>query len=563
MTRRISAVFQEKRFIAWVALVTLGLSSLPYLYGYLSSPPDRVFMGIALGTPDTNQYFAWVRAFTRSLVISNPLTPEPSEAVFFNLLWWLVALGVRLGCSHLVVFHLLRLVAVAVFTFVVYGVCGLFLEDPRWRKTASLIVIFGAGLGWVWVVGKYLTGRLLYPLDVYIVEPNSFLALMAFPHFSLASALILVVFGFVIVGYERRQWRYPLAAGAVSFLLGWSHAYDLLLIYAIVGVFSLVIWMRNGWSPHLLLYPLALFMISCIPAFYSVYITRTFPVWQQVLAQFTLADAWTPDPFHLLLVMGVPLWLAICTYGGLVPLHERSVRELFLSVWFVVNFFIAYVPLSYQIHYLNGWQVPVAILATKGLYQRIIPWLAERWSLVRRFHLPRARWAPTLLFLAVIPTNVYLLAWRFVDLGRHASPYYLHRDEVAALDWLGANTAPDDVVLSALDIGQYIPSISGNRPFLAHWAMTVNFYDKRGRVTAFFSRTTPAAHRRDTLCRFGVRYVLYGLTERQMDEVPIAKLSYLRTVFLAPHAAVYAVDWEAAGCGTVSIWEGASHETDD
>jgi hypothetical protein len=544
---RIHITRQELRFVALVAAVVLVLGSLPYVYGYLSAPPDRVFMGIALGPPDTSQYFAWVRAFTRAPLIPNTLTPEPNEAAFFNLLWWLAAQGLRLGLTHIVVFHILRMLIGVAFLFIAYLLCAFFLPDLRWRWTAFLLIAVGAGLGWVWVVGKYLTGRLPYPLDVYIVEPNAFLALMAFPHFSLAAGLMFAVWVLMVLGYERRKWRYPLAAAALSFILGWSHAYDLMLIYAVVGVFTLIVWARDGWAPHLLLYPLALVLISCAPALYSVYLTSAFPLWREVLSQFGNADAWTPSPFRLLIVIGIPFWLALLTFDGLVPLRERPLRELFLKTWFGVNLFVAYLPVSYQIHYLNGWQAPVAILATVGLYRRVIPWLEES---ARHFPkclaLPWARWAPALLLLAVIPTNVYLLAWRFVDLGRHQHPYYLHRDEVAALRWLEENTSPDDVVLSGLDVGQYIPGVSGNRAFLAHWTMTVNFYDKRERAAAFFNPSTPDEERRDTLCRFGVRYVFYGTEEREAGGLP--ELPYLRAVFQAPQATVYRVDVEAAGC---------------
>ncbi len=540
---------REIGYVLLISALVLILTGLPYLYGYLSAPPDRVFMGIALGTPDTNQYFAWLRAFTRSFFIPNTLTPEPNEAVFFNLLWWLLAQGVRyLGMSHLLAFHLLRVVAGAAFLVAAYLFCTIFLENPRWRKTAFLIIAVGAGFGWVWVVGKYLTGRLPYPLDVYIVEPNSFHAIMAFPHFSLAAWLMIAVFGLIILGFERRQWRYPLAAAVIAFVLGWSHAYDLLLIYAVVGAFAFILWLRDGWSPHLLLYPLVIVLISCAPALYSVYLTSAFPLWRDVLAQFVNADAWTPDPFHLLIVMGVPFILALFTFDGLVPLRQRPLRELFLKTWFVVNFFVAYFPVSYQIHYLNGWQVPIAILATMGFYRRVVPWLQDRFGAILRPPVRWERWATVLLILTVIPTNVYLLAWRFVDLSRHQYPYYLHRDEVAALEWLEANTSPDDVVLSGLEVGQYIPSVSGNRAFLAHWTMTARFYDKQDRVAAFFNPSTPDEQRRDTLCRFGVRYVLYGVKERELGALPAEQLPYLQPVFRMPQATLYRVDGQIAGC---------------
>src|SRR5207245_11794913 len=113
-----------------------------------------------------------------------------------------------------------------------------------------------------------------------------------------------------------------------------------------------------------------------------------------------------------------------------------------------------------------------------------------------------------LFVVSVLPINLYLSAWRFVDLGRHDHPYYLHRDEVAAMHWLEANSAPFDVVLSSLTTGQYIPSIAGNPAFLAHWAQTLDFLDKRRMVSRFFDAAGPEPDRLAVLTRYGVRYVL-------------------------------------------------------
>ena len=48
------------------------------------------------------------------------------------------------------------------------------------------------------------------------------------------------------------------------------------------------------------------------------------------------------------------------------PLRLRGLdnKELFLRGWFLANLVLIYVPVDFQIHMLNGWQVPIAILAT-------------------------------------------------------------------------------------------------------------------------------------------------------------------------------------------------------
>ncbi|MER3457621.1 MAG: hypothetical protein C4309_02315 [Chloroflexota bacterium] len=293
---------KEARFLFIVILAVCVLSSLPYLYGYLSAPPDRVFMGILLNTPDTTQYFAWMRSFGAANLIDNKLTPEPNEAVFFNLLWWTLGKLARWGGLSLpLVYQLFRMVAAVAFLLLAYWFCGLFLPDRGQRRTAFLLIAVGSGLGWIWVVLKYLSrsSDVAYPFDVYTVEPNTFLGIMAFPHFIQAASLLLVVFALALLAFERRRLREALLAGLLAFVLGLTHAYDLLLVYAVVGAFALVLLWREGFSPRLILIPMSIVALSIWPAIYSVYITSAFPMWREVLAQFVNAGAWTPSPPHL------------------------------------------------------------------------------------------------------------------------------------------------------------------------------------------------------------------------------------------------------------------------
>ena len=70
-----------------------------------------------------------------------------------------------------------------------------------------------------------------------------------------------------------------------------------------------------------------------------------------------------------------------------------------------------------------------------------------------------AAWAPALvLALLVLPTNVYLLAWRVIELRRPASDLYVTADESAALDALAVTTGPADVALAVESVGRWVPN---------------------------------------------------------------------------------------------------------
>jgi hypothetical protein len=533
---------QEWRFVWAITLAVLVLTSLPYLYGYLSSPPDRQFMGLMLDVPDHGQYLSWWRGFQSSLLISNKLTPEANEPFFFNLLWWVLAQVSRwTGLGYAPVYQAFRWIAGGSFLWAVYRLMAQFLPDVSQRRTAFLLVTFSSGLGWVLVVLKYTftRGELLFPLDVYIAEGNSFLCILGYPHFAFAAAFIAVTFEFIWRGWKEEQTKYMVIAGALALLLGWMHAYDLLLIYGITGTFALLVWWKRRAFPWRLFWGgVIVFALSCSGAIYSLVLTTVDPLWEKVLAQFANAGVYTPSPPHLVILFGFSLILAMATWIGLAWRKQWSEENLFVMGWFLAGAALNYIPTDFQIHMLNSWQIPMMILVTKGLYEFIAPVIAQ-WKF--RIGGRAKRLVVVAFVLAVLPTNVYLWAWRFVDLARHNYPFYLHHDDVAALDWLRENTSPDDVVLCSLTVGQYVPAISGNTAFLAHWAQTVDFYDKRNRVARFFDVAAPDEERAETVRAFGVGYVLRGPAERELGGYDPATAPWLVLTFSTPQVDVYRV----------------------
>ena len=509
--------------MALIGGIVLVVTSVPYAFAVLTTPADKRFIGFILNASDHAQYLAWYKGFQTAFLIPNTLTPEPNPPVFFNLLWFALGrLGRYTGLSHAIVYQIFRWASGAFFMGMVYAISALFFPKVRQRRTAFLITTLGSGLGWIWVVLKYTLahGTLLFPLDVYIAEGNSFLCVMAYPHFAEAAGLILAVIGLLLVGERRGQLRYAVFAGLTAHFLGWQHGYDLLIVWGVPSVYAGVRWLVDRqWPDYWFKAMLITGLLSWPPALHAVLLTRLNPIWEEVLAQFPNAGAFTPSPLHMIIAMGLPLILAILTLFLLVlkrgsgQSHELSTVHslLFIGVWFVVGWALTYIPTDYQIHMINSWQVPIGLLATIGIYRYITPRLAE-WKITRR---PQV--IAVLVFLVLnLPTNAYLWTWRLLELNDHDYPYFLHEDEFAGLEWLEANTSPEAIVLSSYDVGRYVPGISGRRAFLAHWAQTVHFYDKRDRVASFFDPHTDDEERLETLQTFGVDYVFFGPAERAL-----------------------------------------------
>jgi uncharacterized membrane protein len=236
----------------------------------------------------------------------------------------------------------------------------------------------------------------------------------------------------------------------------------------------------------------------------------------------------------MVILFGFPLLLALTEVIVLIRRRAWRDEHLFMVAWFLAGAALNYIPTDFQIHMLNSWQIPMMMLAVQGVDDLVMPFLA-RWRPAPR------RWVMLLFLLIVLPTNIYLWTWRFTDLARRDYPYYLYRDELAALEWLDDHAAGEEIVLSSLTVGQYIPALSGNTAFLAHWAQTVGFYDKVDRVDRFFDAATPDVDRLDTVHTFGVGYVFHGPAERALGDYDPATAPWLEVVFSMPQVNVYRV----------------------
>jgi hypothetical protein len=553
LDRSVVKTFSEWRFVAGFILVLLVFTSIPYLYAYLSTPPDMQFMGLSLNIPDHMQYFSWMRELTYSNLSANKLTPEPNAPIFFNLLWWGMArLSLLLRLDYAGIYQILRIGSAILFLLLSYRLCAWFLNDLLMRRIAFLVIALTSGFGWVLVLMKYTltAGELIYPNYVYISEGNTFLGIMSYPHF-IAAALYVFVFYLILQGERVGQIRYAVAAGLVALFFGWQHAYDLILVYGILAGYILLKILRDRYlSWYLVKSSVIIGVISWWPALYSLVLTTMDPLWSEVLAQFANVEIYSPPPHHLPILLGFTFLLALFTVlrKNTPSFKTLNNNDLFLSAWFLSNFFLIYIPTDFQIHMLNGWQIPMAILATQGLFRFIIPWLERKFGLWvkrlnhRNFRYPSIRHLAAYGFvLLVLPTNLYLFTWRLLELSNHYYPYYLYNEEVKALEWLEKQPGTDGVVFSSLTIGQFVPVLTGKHAFLAHWAQTVDFYGKWDMVSEFYDPDTGDARRLEILQNYEVNYVIYGPAEKLLGEVYLAQAAFLEEVYSSSKVKIYEV----------------------
>jgi hypothetical protein len=509
--------------VVGVTLAVYLISSLPYLIGYAVTSSRQHFTGIVFDVVDTAQYFAWMRAFSNEIVIANPLTPEPGAERFFNLQWWLMGiLAFKTPLGPEMAYQILRVVALAGFAFALAYFCRLVAQ--RYARTAFPLIMLASGFGWVLVLLKYAAGEteLRYPLDVHIGEANTVFSAMAFPHLLVAGALLLTIFILFLRATGPRRWRYCAALVVITLALGLSHGYDLIPAMAIPAALATLLSLRERRISEYV-WPAGAIVIGGVPpAMYALALTRLDGTWEGVLSQYGNASVYSPSPAHLVVLLGLPLLLALpqlrgrCWRGSDVP-------HLFVRTWAVLGFFLLYIPTDYQIKMLIAYQVPVGILAAMTIAE-LAAWLERHRPYLSRAGLRFAAAALVLGFVAL--TNVYLTGWRIVDLRRQDYPYYLAREDTQALRALEAAAGEGDVVLSSPELGVFVPVFTDARPYVAHWAQTLRYFERRDDAQWFFDPATARQERDVFVATHGIGFIISGPAEARLvavtDPPPLA-----------------------------------------
>jgi hypothetical protein len=505
----------SRRATAILTAAVLALTVLPYLYARISTPSNLVYTGLMFDVPDHAQYWSWITASRDSIFITNTMTPEENAAIFANPPMWALAQAQTIfGLSFPALFQWWRVLAIGLLVPALVAFVRTMLPEQERRTTALVIALLGSGFGWLLIVAKKIGGfaDVPWPTDLYTVEPNTFWSMLAYPHIALAQALILATMIGSWLAYRKGGLGYWLLAAFSAAALSVSHAYDLITIYAVLGVYGVVTWIRDRRFPaRLTAAGLVVLVCSGPAALYYQRLTANDPLWRAVLSQYSNAGVWTPPHLHLIILMGAPLLLALAGAMPATSLPHRSSGEgtgakagwseerWFVLTWAATGLLLIYLPVVFQIKLLSGWQFPIAVLAAHGWHERMWPALIRKMS-------PRPAFA--LLLLLVSSTNLYLFAWRFTELRRHSAPYYLHHDQLDVLAWLAQHAGKSDVVLAQPELGQFVPNYGGSRAYLAHWAMTNRFFERRANVERFFQPTPPDDWRERLLTAEHVTFVV-------------------------------------------------------
>ena len=542
---------REWVFPLLVATALVLIASIPYGVAYRTVPESERFMGLIGrdGIDDNNVYLGLMRqAADGRLLFTNNFTSEPNPPALFNIAY--LALGRFAGATGLSVDAVHRLFgagSIVLLVVVAYAFIATAIRKPWYRRMALVLACFGVGFLWVARLLSRLLGHPLKTIDSWLVELNLFHAMLVYPHFVFAAALMVASL-LLLLKAEREGGLAPaLFGGVFGMVLAATHTFEMVVLLPAAVTYVVLQWMARERRPSFRQW-IALAMVVGLPVPVLVLNRWTLsrePMWGNTVNRL---DFYTPDLFHVALGLGASFFIAIVTFDGFLR-TDRSQGEQMAKAWLLVALALAYVPIfNWRFHLLNGLQLPLAILATQGLRRTLFRAILRRRRSSAALRLPQAlQGRPAVLAAAGLTivvcclSGVNLVLSYCHEAARIEDPTYLPEDEVAAIEWMDREVPREALVLSAYPTGNYIPRLSGQRVFLGEDKLTEAAPSRTDDVAGFFQPQWSDQERLDLLRRFGVNYVFHGPAERRVGDYDPSGAPFLQTVHTVGSVQIYRV----------------------
>ena len=199
-------------FAAFVAAVSL----LPYLLAYLWTPPGHHFAGFFFIADDAATYLSKMRqGAAGSWLWADPYTSEAHGGVFLFSFYLLFGhLAALLHLPLIATYHLARISGTVALVFAVDRLCRRLI--PGQRNLGLVLVLLGSGLGFLAQAAgnPAILGSKLEALDLHLPELSGWYSMLAIPHFTWATALIVIALLGLLEIIDHPGWRAIVATAA-------------------------------------------------------------------------------------------------------------------------------------------------------------------------------------------------------------------------------------------------------------------------------------------------------------------------------------------------------------
>jgi len=457
---------KEYKFAIVISFLVIILVNLPLIYFSLFPKENLVFLGRrVINSKDLYTYLSYIEQSKEgSWLLQNLYTTEPQKAVLVRPSYVIIGkIAHVFDLTSLVAYHSARIFLSIVFCAVLYVFVKKFFNKPTERLLAFLIVLTSSG----W--GAFLY-RFFNSSDLWIPESNTFLSLAESPHFILSQILVICGILAFMQFLKNKKWQYFLYTLLCLFPIAFEHPFDLLVV--VPTLFITAWWMKKKFPDKKIIALCVFCTVGLLYVILQEYLNPLFATEQIQGASFS------PSPINYLIGFGflVPFMLI----GAEKALSSKNKSFRFVIVWTCTGLILLYAPVTFQRRLSEGIHIPIAILASLGIFS-LYPLVKKKMKQLTN---------PILLFLLAIlcSSSLHALFVDFVTIDKDTLGgyyYYVSKRDYDGLQWIHDNTSQNDVVLSNWFYGNLIPGIAGKKVFLGHTAQTISFSDKVAHTNSF------------------------------------------------------------------------------
>lgn len=559
---------KEWKFVLILSCAIIIISILPYLYAFWITPSAKQFTGAGLlNDRDFFWYSSLIEQAREGDILFRHLSfPESQNPIIFHPLFLLMGWSAKaFNLPNALVYHLFRIMFGFIFLWVSYVFIAQFVKNVHKRKLAFVFLASSSGLGWLTIASTQL-GRTDLFIDVWMKEISGFLTIINSPLDLASITLMLIIFLFFmellrqnkplhrsnfapmaqnggkygiskksnpafdtainVLGRRGCRMKYALLCGLAALALLLIHPYEVLTVSAVLLLYLAYsaafrkIQLKPLWKEFLLIFLLAL------PGFAYNYYAVTF----SPPLKFWFGAAGLPSPGIISYLLGFGL-LALFAFIAIYKiLKERLSNLYFIVIWLVAAFFLAYQPwIHFQIKFLIGIEIAVAILASEGTYA-IHAYAKEK--------MPEIMANSLILFLvaATFFTNIIVFGLHIASFNNKSMPYYIDNDYLDAAYWIRINADKKGIILAHDDISYFLPSVSSNPIFfgLLSYGATEYTRKKASEVRWFFGNCANGTEKYDFLKKNNISYLFYTpeiITESNCGETGGNKAEHISNAF--------------------------------
>ena len=459
----------------WTTFIVLA-TSFPYLWNFAFTPPGHRYTWILPPYPaDSFGYMAWSQqAANGALLFKVKYTALPQSAFlfhpFFLICGWLTRL---LGCDVGIIHLAVKEIGVVLFFLAFYRYTDYLRLNGFQSLVGSVLVGISSGVGGLIGLLGAANRFSIVPADVWMPEVSTYWSLLWNPLFPYSLLLILLTIYYSDRGTRESRradlWIAGLAAGVLALL----HPYSQPLLLAFTLCIVLVRRRRSDWLGYLLRY-----FAASLP--FLIYV-MLLSVFQPVIAQHSSQGAMrSPDISAYVLGFGLPLLIWAL---GFTAESGRWMKQYWQVVlWFVLALGLSYFPWWFQRKLIFGAHIPLCVLAA----------ISFDLVLARYSSLRVRKWLLAAAVLTLLPllasTSIYLLVSERRELRGDAGDDYFMSSEMAnGLKVLKQSSKPDEIVFATPATSSFIPAFSGNTVVWGHWAMAVDYSERKDWYAKLFN----------------------------------------------------------------------------